>query len=245
MTASRRRGAAAGGTASPASAATRGAGPGLSRAQQDYLKQIQMIAEAGGTATTRALAEKLDVRPASVTGMLKKLAAEGLVEHEPYRGVRLTDRGRDAALKLVRLHRLIETFLHDVLGYRWDEVHEEAERLEHVVSEIFERRIADALGNPTRDPHGDPIPSSELALPDEAPVVTLPTLRAGQTARIERVLAQDGDTLGLLARLRLHPGAVVRVNESRGDGVSVTLDGERFLLPRAVADGLLVARGDS
>ena len=117
----------------------------LSPAQEDYLKQIFLIDRTGCAASTQTLADRLGVRPPSVTGMLKRLAQQGLIEHEPYRGARLTPDGRRAAMALVRHHRLLETFLHDMLGCPWDEVHEEAERLEHVKSEEFERRIAMAL----------------------------------------------------------------------------------------------------
>lgn len=214
----------------------------LSRAQEDYLKQIFLLAEIEETVTTQALAEKLDVRPASVSGMLRRLAAEGLVAHEPYRGVRLTERGRTAAMKLLRLHRLLETFLHDVLGYGWDEVHDEAERLEHVISDRFERRMADALGNPTHDPHGDPIPSPQLDFPPAAPRLLVTELEPGARGEVVRVLTQDRGTLALLERLALRPGSPLEVADRRDDGVLLRTDGEPFLLPRTVAAGLHVRR---
>ncbi len=213
----------------------------LSRAQEDYLKQIFLLAELEETVTTQALADKLSVRPPSVTGMLKKLSAHGLVEHEPYRGVRLTDAGRQAAMKLLRLHRLLETFLHQVLGYTWDQVHDEAERLEHVISERFERRMAETLGNPTHDPHGDPIPSAQLDFPPASPQVSLSTLDPGQSGTLVRVLAQDRDTLTLLTRLALVPGAHISVVETLATGVRLDVDGERLLLPLSLAAELLVA----
>ena len=123
-----------------------------------------MLDAKGASVSTTALAERLDVRPASVSGMVRKMAALGLVEHEPYRGVGLTARGRMVALEVIRHHRLLELFLVESLGMTWDEVHVEAERLEHVLSEELEELIAAKLGNPTLDPHGDPIPSRELTI---------------------------------------------------------------------------------
>ncbi|MCS7219398.1 MAG: metal-dependent transcriptional regulator, partial [Thermus sp.] len=123
--------------------------PPLSEAQEDYLKQLFLLQEAlGGAVPTQALAERLGVRPPSATGMLKKLAALGLVEHLPYRGARLTEAGQRVALEVLRHHRLLEAYLHRALGYGWEEVHQEAERLEHVISEAFEERIAELLGHP-------------------------------------------------------------------------------------------------
>ena len=133
----------------------------LSSAVEDYLKAIFEL----GEAKTQALADALEVSPASVTGMLKKLSALGLIEYERYRGVTLTPAGRKIALETLRHHRLIETYLAEALGYPWHEVHDEAERLEHHISEDFEDRIAEVLGNPTHDPHGDPIPGRDGSLP--------------------------------------------------------------------------------
>src|SRR4029450_11584647 len=141
--------------------------PALTAAVEDYVKAVYMLELREGTASTTALAARLEVTPAAVSGMLPKLTALGLVEHEPYRGVRLTDRGRVVALEVVRHHRLLELFLVESLGMGWDEVHAEAEVLEHVLSEELEELIAAKLGNPTLDPHGDPIPSRELAIPDD------------------------------------------------------------------------------
>jgi len=129
---------------------------------QDYAKAIYALESRDGTVSTTALAERLNVRPASVSGMLRKLAVLGLVEHERYRGVRLTERGRLVALEVIRHHRLLELFLVENLGMSWDEVHAEAEVLEHVLSEGLEELIAAKLGDPTLDPHGDPIPSREM-----------------------------------------------------------------------------------
>ena len=135
------------------------------------------------------------MRPASVTGMVARLSHLGLVDHAPYRGARLTETGRRVALELLRHHRLLETYLVEVLGYTWDQVHEEAERLEHVISERFEERIAEALGHPTHDPHGDPIPDQDLRMPGTDRSRPLSELAAGTAATLIRVATQDGETL--------------------------------------------------
>lgn len=133
--------------------------PGLSRSVEDYLKVIYSLNEQGEAAGTSGLARLLDVQPASVSGMVRRLAADGLLEHEPYRGVRLTATGVREALKVLRRHRVIESFLVERLGYSREDVHEEAERLEHAASDLLIDRMAEAVGNPTTDPHGAPIPS--------------------------------------------------------------------------------------
>jgi DtxR family Mn-dependent transcriptional regulator len=137
----------------------------LSEAIQDYLKGIYMLQEAGGRATVTALARDQGVSPASASAMVKKLAALDLLEHEPYRGARLTDAGTLVALEVIRHHRLLELYLAQTLGLHLDAVHEEADRLEHVISEELEERIDRSLGYPTHDPHGDPIPDANLQWP--------------------------------------------------------------------------------
>jgi len=209
----------------------------LSEAQEDYLKQVLLLS-GEGPVTTQALAGRMGVRPASVTGMLKKLASLGLVDYAPYRGVTLTEAGRAVALEVLRHHRLIETYLAEALGYDWDEVHEEAERLEHHISEAFEARIAEWLGHPERDPHGDPIPTAGLALPHgEGPRVS--ESRPGRY-RLLRVRAQDEGTLALLARLGLVPGARFELLARSPEGVRVELTEGRFLLPPELAAALEV-----
>jgi DtxR family Mn-dependent transcriptional regulator len=190
----------------------------LTEAQEDYLKQIFLLAETGDSVSTKALATRLGVRPASVTGMLKHLDRLGLVAYRPYRGVTLTGRGRRVALEMLRHHRLLETYLVSTLGFGWDEVHAEAERLEHVISERFEARIAEALGHPTHDPHGDPIPDSALEMP-EAPVgCALNSLRTGTRGRLVRVASQGSSVLERLTRCGLTPGTTVELQD-RLDGV--------------------------
>jgi len=209
----------------------------LSEAQEDYLKQVLLLSESGPV-STQALARRMGVRPASVTGMVKKLAALGLLRYEPYKGVRLTEAGRAVALEVLRHHRLIETYLAEALGYDWDEVHAEAERLEHHISEAFEARIAEWLGHPERDPHGDPIPSPSLDLPPAAGT-TLAAAPAGRY-RLLRVRSQDGDTLALLARLGLVPGESFLLLENGRRGARVEMAAGRFLLPAELARALEV-----
>ncbi len=180
----------------------------ISPASQDYLKTIYDLTEEHGRATTSQIAGQLEVKPASVTGMLQKLAKEEppLVDYKKHQGVTLTCEGKKAALEIMRHHRLLESFLHEVLGYSWDEVHEEAERLEHVISEEMERRMAAVLGNPSRDPHGQPIPNQNLEI---TPISDTPMneLRPGQIAIIRRVQDNDPELLRYLADLGLQPGA--------------------------------------
>lgn len=179
---------------------------------QDYLKRIYELTECGQPASTNDLARELNIKPASVTGMIQKLAAEkpALVEYQKHQGVTLTPTGKKAALEVIRHHRLLEAWLVQTLGYSWDEVHEEAEQLEHVISEDFERRIAAALGHPTRDPHGEPIPTEDLKMPVDASM-PLSSLMPGQTATIQRVASQDPDLLRHLDTLGLTPGIQIEV----------------------------------
>ena len=176
-----------------------------SEAVEDYLKTIYLLREEAqargesGRVTTNALAERLGVEPGSVTGMLKKLAAERkgapqLVRHTPYHGVELTEVGEKLALEIVRHHRLLELYLTRVLGFRWDEVHEQADELEHVISEEFEEKIDHMLGEPVADPHGDPIPTRAGELPQQTGLVALADLEPGHVARICRVRDQNPGT---------------------------------------------------
>ena len=186
----------------------------LTNSIQDYLKNIYELTENGETASTNALASKLNVKPASVTGMLKKLASTKppLVAYQKHQGVRLTKTGEKAALEVIRHHRLIEAWLVRTLGYSWEEVHNEAERLEHAISEDFEQRIAAAMGNPERDPHGEPIPSAELIMPADKSI-PLASLQTGQEARVSRVHSQDPGLLHHLEVIGLIPGRRVKALE--------------------------------
>ena len=182
------------------------------RSIQDYLKHIYELTECGQLASTNDLARELKVKPASVTGMIQKLASDkpALVAYQKHQGVTLTAAGKKAALEVIRHHRLLETWLVQTLGYSWDEVHEEAEKLEHVISEDFEKRIAAALGHPVRDPHGELIPTEDLKMPSDRSA-PLSSLRPNQTAVIQRVDAQDPNLLRHLDTLGLTPGAEVEV----------------------------------
>ena len=184
----------------------------LTQSTQDYLKHIYELTEAGQPASTNDLARALKIKPASVTGMIQKLAAEkpALIAYQKHQGVTLTTAGRKAALEVIRHHRLLETWLVQTLGYSWDEVHEEAEKLEHVISEDFETRIAAALGHHTRDPHGELIPSEDLTMhaDDSTP---LSALRPPANVTIQRVNAQDTSLLRHLESLGLVPGVAIEV----------------------------------
>lgn len=194
-------------------------------AEQDYLKQIYLLQEESGRATTQMLAERLGVKPPSVTAMIKRLAEDDqgpLVLHTPYRGVELTERGMAVALEMLRHHRLIELFLSELLGVPWDRVHEDAERLEHVLSEDLEDRIAAKLGDPTVDPHGDPIPSREGVMPARA-LVRLTALPPGMAGTIARIEQQDQAVLQYLETLGLVLGAHVALEGIAPFGGVVTV----------------------
>src|SRR5688572_1989914 len=188
--------------------------PTLTISIQDYLKNIYELTEDGEAASTTALAKKLNISAPSVTGMVQKLASAkpALVEYQKHQGVTLTREGKRAALEVIRHHRLLEAWLVQTLGYSWDEVHEEAERLEHVISEDFERRIAAAMGDPLRDPHGELIPTADLKMPldDSTP---LSSLRPNQIATIQSVKAADTNLLRYLDGLELVPGTRIEVKD--------------------------------
>ena len=184
----------------------------LTVAVQDYAKAIYTLESRDGAASTTDLAELLEVRPASVSGMLRKLAALGLVEHERYRGVRLTARGRRVALEVIRHHRLVELFLVESLGMTWDEVHDEAEVLEHALSEELEELIATKLGDPTVDPHGEPIPSRELKLA-ETSALALTELEPGDAATFVRISGAEPEMLRFLGERGIVPGTRLELIE--------------------------------
>src|SRR5215213_11102095 len=158
----------------------------LTRSVEDYLKAIYQLSPEGRAASTSEIAHLLALSAPSVTGMIKRLSEHGLLEHIPYRGVQLTQEGRRAALRIVRRHRLIEAYLVEFLGYSWDTVHEEAERLEHAVSETMVERMAAALGHPSVDPHGDPIPAADGSI-EEHSFTPLAEVAVGDTVEVRRV----------------------------------------------------------
>ena len=201
-----------------------------SEAIEDYAKAIYSLAgRTGGAVSTNALAERLGVTPASVSAMVKKLDDRGLVEHVPYKGVALTPAGTRVALEVLRHHRLLETYLAEHLGVPWDRVHEEAEALEHVLSEYLEARIAAKLGNPTHDPHGDPIPSAELEIA-EGDTVALSGLEAGARGHFVRVSDSDPEMLRYLAERGVALGDELEVLERQPfDGPLTVRFGDRLL----------------
>jgi DtxR family Mn-dependent transcriptional regulator len=194
----------------------------LTVAAQDYLKAIHALEDEGVRVTTSALAERMSVSAPSATAMAKRLAGLGLVERTPYRGVALTETGRACALEVIRHHRLLERYLADRLGLTLDEVHAEAELLEHALSEELEARIDAELGYPTHDPHGDPIPDAELKL-DAERGRTLSDLDEGERAAVSRVPDGDPGLLRYLAELGLVPDAEVEVLRRAPYGGPVTV----------------------
>ena len=185
----------------------------VSGAAEDYAKAIYSLQRrtSGQPVHTTALAERLGVTPASASGMVRKLADDGLVTHTPYRGVSLTGQGERVALEVLRHHRLLELYLSEHLDVPWDRVHEEAERLEHVLSEDLEARIADKLGHPTHDPHGDPIPSPELTI-EEGRTRSLDAVEPGMHGHLVRVSDSNPDMLRYLAERGIAIGAECRVS---------------------------------
>ncbi len=184
----------------------------LSQAVEDYVKIIYHLQQEDGdrgVSTTR-IAEAMQVAPASVTSMVKRLATLGLVDYSSHRGVVLTGAGEKVALEIIRHHRLLELYLKEVLGYSWDEVHEEAEHLEHHISELFEERIFEMLGRPTHDPHGDPIPTKEGLMPQRFDT-SLHEVEAGREVTIRRVFNGDPELLRYLSNMSLMPGTTVVV----------------------------------
>lgn len=194
------------------SAAEAGQSLALTEPVEDYLKAIYSIEQAGDAAGTNDLATRLEIAPASVSGMVRRLADLGLVSYERYRGVRLTDAGRKAALRTIRRHRVIEAYLAKALGYAWDRVHAEAERLEHAASDELVDRMAEAIGEPLTDPHGDPIPTREGVI-DETRHQRLSDLAAGQRSRVKRVSDDDGELLRYLAQIGIRPGVMIMLAE--------------------------------
>jgi DtxR family transcriptional regulator, Mn-dependent transcriptional regulator len=214
----------------------------FTRAQQDYLKALYLLHGDQRPVPTRELAQRLGISSPSVSEMVTRLSAQGMVEHDKYRGQQLTRDGRKVALELVRHHRLLEMFLVQVLGYSWDEVHEEAERLEHVISERMEQRIFELLGRPELDPHGHVIPTltGKVRLVSNRP---LSECRAGERLVIQGVSDDDAGKLRELDRRGLLPGTRIDVvAESTFEGpIELRVKGRRDLLPLGLARALFVA----
>ncbi len=214
----------------------------LSQTAEDYLKEIYKLQAEQGKATTSALAERVGVSPPSATAMLKKLAALKLLRHERYRGVILTPAGEKAAIEVIRHHRLLEQYLSETLGIPVDEVHAEADRLEHALSEELEARIDESLGFPTHDPHGDPIPDADLNIA-ASELRVLAELEPGETATVRRVPDDDDALLRYLSELALLPGAPVELVRSApfGGPVTVATGGSEHAISRELAAQIGVA----
>lgn len=216
-----------------------------STAVENYAKAIFTLQASGEAVRTTDLAERLEVRPASVSTMLTRLEQAGLVAREPYHGVRLTSDGERVALAVIRRHRLLELFLAEALELPWDVVHIEAERLEHHVSPRVEAAIAAHLGDPTHDPHGDPIPTAELELPAHADGVSLADVPAGAGAVLLQVSDRDPAMLRYLAERGILPGAALRLvgREPFGGPLRVACDGTDHLLGEPLARAMTVRIG--
>ena len=186
--------------------------PPLTRSVEDYLKVIYHLSSQGGFAATSDIAASLDVSPPSVSGMVKRLSETGLIEHVPYRGVQLTNQGRRAALRMIRRHRVLEVYLTQQLGYDWDGVHDEAERLEHAVSDELIERMAGALGDPRYDPHGAPIPTAAGEI-EETDLTSLADARVGAVLELRQVGTEDPARLRYLAEQGLVPGVILTVTD--------------------------------
>ena len=213
----------------------------FTRAQEDYLKALYQLHGDQRPVPTRELAQRLGISSPSVSEMVTRLSSQGLVEHDKYRGQQLTREGRKVALELVRHHRLLEMFLVEILGYSWDEVHEEAERLEHVISERMEQRIFELLGRPQLDPHGHAIPTLEGKV-RAVSTRLLSECRAGERVVVQGVSDEDAGKLRELDRRGLLPGTRIDVvSESKFEGpIEVRIKGRRDSLPLGLAKALFV-----
>ena len=211
------------------------------QAVEDYLKNIYELQTTTGKVSTTGLADRLGVAPASVTGMVKKLAAMKLLKHEPYRGVELTKAGEKIALEVIRHHRLVESYLAETLGVPWDKVHAEADKWEHILSEEMEDRISAKLGHPTTDPHGAPIPARDGSLP-ETEFRRLSELGPGERAVVAEVSDHDSELLRYLGELGLFPHAEVRVISTAPfqGPVTIEIGGKEHAVGREVAGHVLV-----
>ena len=214
--------------------------------REDYLKTIYILQRERAPVRTTDIARELSIEPASVTGVIKRMSELGLLEYEPYKGVTLSPDGLKVALEVIRNHRLIELYLVEALGYTWDEVHDEAERLEHAVSQRFIDRIEAALGFPENDPHGSPIPSREgvIRRPMEQ---TLSQLNAGMQGRVSRVTDEDPELLRYLDGLRVRPGEMISILEVGQYGGPIRIrvgDEEQTIGLEAAAQVFVITSGE-
>jgi len=209
---------------------------------EDYLKAIYAIGRGTGPAATNEIAQRLALAPASVSGMVRRLADQGLLAYERYHGVKLTETGRLAALRTLRRHRVIEAYLSRALGYQWDRVHDEAERLEHAASDELVDRMAAMIGEPDVDPHGAPIPTREGAV-DETEYTSLADLAAGTTGVVVRVTDEDPQMLRYLGEMSIRPGTRLTVRKRAPfDGpITLTIGKHEFSIGPALAGRVLIA----
>jgi DtxR family Mn-dependent transcriptional regulator len=209
---------------------------------EDTLKTIYMLQQEGDPpVATSEIADRLDKAQATVTSTLDRLDEHGLIAREPYYGSELTEDGERIAVEVLRQHRLLETYLAERLGYSWDRVHDEADRLEHHISEHFERRVAETLEDPQHDPHGDPIPNEDLEPPSRAPTRPLSACEVGDQAVIARVSDRNEDDLAYLADVGITPGTAVRIVERAPFGmVTLDVEGSEQAVPEAVAASIRV-----
>lgn len=212
----------------------------ITQAVQDYLKVIFKLASSGNV-STNAIAERLQISQASVTGMIKKLSDLRLTTYKPYYGVELTKTGRKIALEIIRHHRLLELYLAEALGYSWDQVHDEAEKLEHVISEEFEDKMAKILGNPTADPHGAPIPSKDGEM-EERTLVPLTAAEAGQKVLVKQVSDSDPEMLRYLGEIGIYPEVKLHVLEKApfGGPLLVQVGEDKYHLGGTVTDNIMI-----
>ncbi len=217
----------------------------LTRSVEDYLKAIYRLSPQGRPASTSEIANRLELSPASVSGMVKRLSEQGLLEHVPYKGVQLTEDGRRAALRMLRRHRLIEAYLVAFLGYTWDTVHDEAERLEHAVSDLLVERMAAVLGNPSVDPHGDPIPTPDGDI-QEIASIPLSEVPSGSTVEIRQVEESQPERLRYIASLGLRPGVRVAIADRQPFQGPITIEvgGETHVIGHELGRVVRVARGE-
>ncbi|MFQ3295606.1 MAG: DtxR family Mn-dependent transcriptional regulator [Halobacteriales archaeon] len=214
----------------------------LSDVMEDYLKTIyELEGETGPPVSTSQVADYLDVTPPTATSMLEKLADRGFVEREKYKGVELTEEGETVALEVLRHHRLLESYLTEHLDYDWSEVHDEADVLEHHISEEFERRVAEALDDPEIDPHGDPIPGEDLAPPECEEAICLSTIDVGEMVEVVRVRDRDDEELQYLQTVGIEPGTMIGVEEIVPIGmIEVSIGEETQHLPDRIAETIRV-----
>jgi len=212
----------------------------LSAAVEDYLKVIYKLQDDGPVIKT-SIARALGVSSASVTGMVKRLARLKMVEHEPYKGVILTEAGEKIALEILRHHRLLETYLKEILGFSWEKMHAEAEHLEHHISEEFEARIDALLGYPTHDPHGHPIPTADLVL-NRSDTVPLTDIAPGECVRVNLLVDSDAAMLEYLEQLGLVPNTSITVaaKKTLGGPLTIVVGKKHLVIDRRVADHIRV-----